>query len=191
MEQAVLFSSSPARQSGAPSHKRLVEMQEPSEQPNWSGPQVTATDEVTETSQPHKGSFYSPGFTSAWTGSFICARGTIIVSITHSACRDTLVVGTLELRWCTHASTTNQTTVWKPDFLLVNSSGIPGQNAPPLITQVPTIVVSITAVEIKDAASSRAQEFPSVTNHAAVCTTDWDYSDSSAPPPVVAAVLAC
>lgn len=67
-------------------------------------------------------------------------------------------------------------TVWKPNFILVNSSGIPDKNTPPLITEVPTIVVSITAVEIKNAASSRAQEFPSGTNHTAVCTTDWDWS---------------
>lgn len=64
----------------------------------------------------------------------------------------------------------------EPDFILVNSSGIPPKNIPPLITQVPTIIVSITAVEIKNAASSRAQEFPSVTNHTAVCRTDWDWS---------------
>lgn len=42
--------------------------------------------------------------TSTWTYCFICSRGAIIASITHSACKDTLVVWTLELPCSTHTS---------------------------------------------------------------------------------------
>lgn len=183
----VLASSSPPGQSVAPSHSMFVEMHVLSVQANWSGAQVTVTfKDISQfifiPTRHYALQFYN--FTSTWTNVFICSSGAISVSITHSVCRDTLVIWTLELPWCTHTSKKNWTIVlvrklktikfnlgkfwWHFNVVLHKIKKM--QNIPPLITKVPTVIMSVAAVKVKNATSSRAEEFPFVTYHSTVCT---------------------
>lgn len=53
------------------------------------------------------------------------------------------------------------------------------KNTPPLIAEVPAVIVTITAMEVEDATSSGAQEFSFITHDATVWTkTDGGYSSS-------------
>lgn len=55
-------------------------------------------------------------------------------------------------------------------LMLYHTKSSKCKSVPPLIAKVPTVIMSIAAVKVKNATPSRAEEFPFITHHTAVCT---------------------
>lgn len=183
----VLASSSPPGQSAAPSHSMFVEMHVLSVQANWSGAQVTVTfKDISQfilfqrdtmlynfTTLPLLGQISS----SVPAGQSLCPSHTLFAG-THLSSGHWNSPGAhthLKKNWTIVLIRKLKTIKfnlgkfwWHFNVVLHKIKKM--QNIPPLITKVPTVIMSVAAVKVKNATSSRAEEFPFVTYHSTVCT---------------------